>query len=122
MPSLEAITIHAEDPSALAPFWSAALGLAMDEESAEAIRRHHPLPAPSVRLGPLDGLHVWISPASDLPPAAGRIHLDIRRTHPDDEHRLVSLGATPIWEHPEGHWKVFTDPEDNPFCMVQGEA
>jgi hypothetical protein len=122
MPTLEAITIHAEDPSLLAPFWSTALRLDMDEASADAIRHQRPLPAPTVRLGRLDGLHVWISSANEVPPARGRIHLDVRQEHPGDEDRLVSLGATLVWRHPEGHWTVLADPEGNRFCLVPGAA
>ncbi|MFC7492891.1 MULTISPECIES: VOC family protein [unclassified Nocardioides] len=118
MPHLEAITIHARRPAELATFWSAALGLPVDPDDERAIAAGTLEPDESVLLGRRDALHVWISPADELAPVGGRLHLDIQLTAPEDAERLVALGARHRWDEPRGRWTVYEDPEGNVFCAV----
>lgn len=118
MPHLEAITIHARQPARLAEFWSAVLGLPIDPADVSAIADGTLAADESVLLGRRDGLHVWVSPADDLAPAGGRLHLDVRLDATLDADGLVRLGAVHEWDEPQGRWTVYTDPEGNRFCAV----
>jgi len=118
VPHLEAITIHARQPARLAEFWSAVLDLPIDPADVSAIAEGTLADDESVLLGRRDGLHVWISPADDLPPAGGRLHLDVRLDATFGADRLIELGAVHDRDDPQGRWTVFTDPEGNRFCAV----
>ena len=113
---MEAIVIHCRQPAALAKFYSAALGLPIDPQDVAAIAAGTLGEAESVLLGRRDSLHVWLSPVSDLEPAPGRIHVDVRLDAPGDLERLIALGATRQWDDPEGRWTVLADPEGNLLC------
>ncbi|MGN6243431.1 MAG: VOC family protein [Motilibacteraceae bacterium] len=121
MSHLEAITIHSRRPAVLAAFWSAVLALPVDPQDAQAIERGTLGECESVLLGRRDGPHVWISPAEQLSPPPGRVHLDIRLDDVADLDRLTSLGAVPQWQDPKGRWQVFADPEGNLFCALTTE-
>ena len=118
VPHLEAITIHARQPAQLANFWSAVLGLPIDPDDLLGIKEGTLGPNESILLGQRAGLHVWVSPALDLPDTGGRVHLDVRLDAEFGPEALLRLGATPIWEDPMGRWCVYTDPEGNRFCAV----
>ena len=118
MAHLEAITIHAHEPARLAEFWSVLLGLPIDPADAEAIVAGTLQPGVSVLLGDRAGLHVWVSPADELAPVGGRVHLDVRLDPGQDDDLLRRLGATHTWTDPQGRWTVWTDPEGNRFCAV----
>jgi hypothetical protein len=96
------------------------LGLPIDPADAEAIERDTLAESESVLLGRRDALHVWVSPAEELSPPGGRVHLDVRLDGPTDLDRLAALGAVPRWEDPQGRWRVYADPEGNLFCAVTG--
>jgi hypothetical protein len=119
VPYLEAITIHARRPAELAWFWSAALGLPIDPTDLAAIADGTLDDHESVRR---DGLHVWVSPAGELPALPGRVHLDVRLDDELGPQDLLDLGATRIWDDPHGRWSVYTDPEGNRFCAVPAAA
>ncbi|MGN6250279.1 MAG: VOC family protein [Marmoricola sp.] len=118
MSHLEAITIHAERPGELARFWSALLDLPIDPADAVALEEGTLGDSEAVLLGRRDGLHVWLSPAEELPLPGARVHLDIGLDGPGDLDRLADLGAVPRWDDPAGRWRVFADPEGNLFCAV----
>jgi hypothetical protein len=118
MPHLEAITIHARQPAELAQFWSAALGLPIDPADVAAIADGTLGDRESVLLGQRDGLHVWVSPADELPELGGRVHLDVSLDDDFGPQDLLDAGATLIWDEPQGRWSVYTDPEGNRFCAV----
>lgn len=118
MPNLEAITIHARRPAELAGFWSAALGLPIDPDDLTAIANGTLGEEESVLLGRRDDLHVWVSPAGELPEPVGRVHLDVRLDADLGPEGLLDLGATLIWTEPQNRWSVYTDPEGNRFCAV----
>ena len=118
MSRLEAITIHSRRPAALAAFWSAVLDLPIDPQDAAAIAGGTLSETEPVLLGRRDVQHVWISPAQQLPPPGGRIHLDVRLDCGDDLDRLTVLGALKQWQDPRRRWQVFADPEGNLFCAL----
>jgi len=99
-------------------FWSPVLGLPIDPGDVVAIANRTLAADESVLLGSRDGLHVWISPAEELAPTGGRVHLDVRLDPTWDAGRLVELGATHVWDDPHGRWTVYADPEGNRFCAV----
>jgi hypothetical protein len=118
VPHLEAITIHASRPAELAPFWSLALGLPIDPADVAAIADGTLGDHESVLLGQRDGLHIWVSPADELPQLGGRVHLDVRLDEDLGSQDLLDAGATLVWDEPQGRWSVYTDPEGNRFCAV----
>lgn len=115
---LEAITIQSRRPSALAPFWSAVLGLPIDPTDRAAIEDGTLGVSESVLLGRRDALHVWVSTVEHLAPPGGRVHLEVRVAGHDDLDRLTEIGATLRRVDPDGRWRVYADPEGNEFCAV----
>ena len=65
---------------------------------------------------------MWLTPAGDLPPVPGRVHLDVRLGPGEDRSQLTALGATWQWDDPRGRWSVFADPEGNLFCALPPAA
>jgi catechol-2,3-dioxygenase len=117
---LEAIVINCRDPAALAPFYSRLLGLRIDPGDEAAIAAGTLGESESVLLGARDALHVWLTPARDLAPAPGRIHLDVRLETAEEIDAIIAMGATRQWEGPGGRWTVLADPEGNLFCLIHG--
>jgi hypothetical protein len=118
VPHLDAITIHCQRPSELARFWSELLDLPIDPYDARAIEQGTLGETEAVLLGRRDALHVWVSPAEELAPSGGRVHLDVALDRPSDLDRLAELGAEPRWHDPRGRWRVYADPEGNLFCAI----
>ena len=122
MPHLEAITIHSRYPGQLAGFWAAVLDLPIDPADATAIEQGTLGATEAVLLGRRGDLHVWVSPADELAPVGGRVHLDVHLDGPADLDRLAELGAVHQWDDPRRRWRVFADPEGNLFCAVTAWA
>jgi hypothetical protein len=104
------------DPSALAPFWAAALGYVNVGEVDNYV-----LLLPDGRAGPKLILQRVPEPKS----AKNRMHFDL---HPPDIEaeaaRLEGLGARrlqaePLHEHGT-NWILMADPEGNEFCVCDG--
>ena len=118
---IQAVTIDAHDPRALAEFWAEALGWKIGEGVNE--------------------IEVWIERELGDPRNTGfpdilflknsteksgknRLHLDLR---PDDQAaevtRLEKLGAKKIdigqSAEPTCTWVVMADPEGNEFCVLR---
>lgn len=120
MSHLEAITIHSQRPGELARFWSDLLDLPIDPSDAAAIEQGTLGETEAVLLGRRDAVHVWVTPAEDLSPPGGRVHLDVAVDGPAALDRLAALGAVPQWDDPGGRWRVYSDPEGNLFCAITG--
>lgn len=118
MPHLDAITIHSRRPSELARFWSELLDLPIDPSDARAIDQGTLGETEAVLLGRRDSLHMWVSPAEELAPPGGRVHLDVVLDGPADLDQLAGLGAEPRWRDSGGRWRVYADPEGNLFCAI----
>lgn len=115
---LTAVVFGAEDPVALAAFWSRALGWEVSPASDDG-----------VALVPTDGTAVTVRfvPVAPAQTSRQRLHLDLTTSSPGDQQRsadeLVALGARheDIGQTPEeGHW-VLADPEKNLFCLIEPE-
>jgi hypothetical protein len=118
---IEACTIDAADPEALATFWCEALGWATRTDCEGDVWVEPPDvgaegPAPT----PLLFLAV---PEPKL--MKNRLHLDLR---PDDQaaevERLVSLGArrAEVGQTGAEDWVVLADPEGNEFCVLPSKG
>ena len=118
MPSaLLNVTFDCRDPAALADFWSAVTGYAV--EKVESPGNHHwVLSAADGRLPRL----VFVS-VPEPKVVKNRVHLDVLPpgSKQDAEvNRLLNLGATVVDDrrHKQpGGWVVLADPEGNEFCV-----
>ncbi|MEU3020883.1 MULTISPECIES: VOC family protein [unclassified Nocardiopsis] len=114
---LDSITLQADDPSALADFWSQALGV-----TAVSV-------APDGYLLPTPGLPLRVIPAptSAAPrpeTAITRLHLDLNggKDHRSWARTLCSLGARPRdVRQGDVPWEVLADIEGNLFCVMPGD-
>jgi len=118
VPHLDAVVIHCRKPAALAGFYAEILGLPVAPADAAAIEAGTLGEDESVLLGSRDALHVWLTPARELEPVPGRVHLDVRLDAASDLDRLIALGATRRWDDAKERWTVLADPEGNLFCAV----
>ncbi len=115
------ITFDCADPHALAQFWSAVTGFAVDEEGAPGDQE--------VGLTPPDGhpMLLFIRVPEDRR-TKNRLHLDVLpavgTTREDEVQRLRALGASVVDDRrrPDGRgWVVMADPEGNELCVERGE-
>ena len=106
-------TLDVRDVSAMAEFWSRALGYRAELRDDG-----------SAKLHPADGgLYVWLQPSGG--PKSGK-----NRSHPDlvaedaaaEVDRLLELGATrtDVGQHGDEGFTVLADPEGNEFCVLDG--
>jgi predicted enzyme related to lactoylglutathione lyase len=110
------LVLDCRDPSALATFWSEALGYA-ELGSVE----NYTLLAASDGAGP----QLLLQKVPEDKTSKNRMHLDIDAADIEAEaSRLEGLGATrlereAIREHGHG-WVLMADPEGNEFCVCDG--
>lgn len=111
-PRLE-IGLDCPDPSALAPFWLAALRYDVVEGDGE----------PYLNLLPADGIGpiVFLQRVPEDKVAKNRMHLDLYSDEPAElVDRLCGLGATRVGERvgaDDGWFQVLADPAGNEFCV-----
>jgi hypothetical protein len=137
------VVIDCADPSALAPFWAAALGYIVQPPpdgfaSWEAFLHESGVPetewnSASAVVDP-DGAgpRIFFQRVPEPKTVKNRVHVDVNaggpRDTPDEERRrrvartverLEILGATTFREFDERgeHWVVMQDPEGNEFCV-----
>ena len=117
---IQALTVDAHNPRALAEFWAEALGWSIGEDGDDIgwwIERE--LNDPN-KTGFPDILFLKVP---DSKVVKNRLHLDLR---PDDRAaeviRLESLGAKKVdigqSTDPDTTWVVMADPEGNEFCVL----
>jgi Glyoxalase-like domain len=109
------LTIDCADASALASFWSAALGRPV---SPGATTERAAIDAPDpAKTGPrLSFLQV-----PEGKTVKNRLHLDLGSPELEAEtERLLALGATRLWDVEKGdlRWTTFADPEGNEFDVA----
>lgn len=119
---IEAFTIDARDPKALATWWSEALGWVICFEGADEGEVNL-----CERIDP-DGTHPYpeLSFVRVDDPEAGqeRIHLDLNSFSATDQQatveRLVAIGAThaDVGQAADAPFVVLADPEGNHFCVL----
>ncbi len=119
---IASLVVDAENPSALAGFWT----LALDWTVRTSGWQRTPLGPSGVTIGPVgqDGLEIdfrWVPDPSST--QKNRLHLDLNpadRNQSDELSRLIALGARPV-EVGQGKvsWLVLEDPEGNVFCLCR---
>jgi hypothetical protein len=133
------VAIDCTDPHALVRFWAAVTGYEIEDHSAlvaEMIEAGYATRDDAVDV---EGRLQWATASACRDPEGkgprllfqqvpepktvkDRIHLDL---HFGPEHRdaaverVVSLGATKLWEGQQGpqSWVTLADPEGNEFCV-----
>ncbi len=135
------VTIDCSDPHALADWWAAALGWAVEPQDADLIRRmvaagHATEEETTTHRGAL----VWRAGAALNSPEPGRprvlfqldpapktgknrVHLDLRvgtEQREAEVARLTAMGARELWRASLGphEWATMADPEGNEFCVA----
>ena len=121
---LQAITVDAHDPRALAEFWAEVLGWKIGEGGNEIeVWIERELGDPKNTGFP----DILFLKNSDLKNVKNRLHLDLR---PDEQasevRRLEKLGAKRIEigqsADPDTSWVVMADPEGNEFCVLRARS
>lgn len=120
MPGIARLQLTAIDtphPRALAEFYSAVVGLPIDESATD----HDWM---ELDGGGAPTLAFQLAPARRAPawPQEGALHfhLDLEIDDLDTgEAAVLALGATKTDHQPGRTFRVFLDPDGNPFCLVQ---
>jgi predicted enzyme related to lactoylglutathione lyase len=112
--ALAHITFDAAHPQGLAGFWSAALGIPVDEGSSEWFA--------SIDDADPDRPSWFFVKIPEGKSTKNRVHVDLTADDRDAEvDRLIAAGATKLSQHDEwgASWTVMVDPENNEFCVGQ---
>ncbi len=107
------ITFDCHDPRRVAEFWSAALGLTIEDGASEFFVSLSSEPATSPRM--------FFIKVPEGRTVKNRVHLDLSANDRVAEiARLVGLGATKMTDYDEwGHsWTLLADVEGNEFCVA----
>ena len=121
---LQAITVDAHDPRALAEFWAEVLGWKIGEGVNEIeVWIERELGDPNNTGFP----DILFLKNSDVKSVKNRLHLDLRPDDQDAEvRRLEKLGAKRIEigqsADPDTSWVVMADPEGNEFCVLRARS
>ncbi|SDE34045.1 hypothetical protein SAMN05660485_00629 [Blastococcus fimeti] len=114
--SLVALTVAAQDPSALARFWAGLLGQPVADD-----------PRGGVALLPTDdtGFRIRFTPTAEPKTVPNQMHLDLTSSSPEEQRRTVAraleLGGRHIdvGQRPEEGHVVLADPEGDEFCVIE---
>jgi predicted enzyme related to lactoylglutathione lyase len=114
------ITFDCANPYELATFWSAVVGLPLDEDSKPGDEEAYLVP-PEGRPGLL------FIRVPEGKAAKNRVHLDLTQdsTRDAEVDRVLALGAVLVQDHrkPDGTgWAYLADPEGNEFCIELNPA
>jgi predicted enzyme related to lactoylglutathione lyase len=115
-PGLASIVLDANDPEAMARFWSAATGWAEGNRGEYGVSLHRPGDRPP---------DIDIIRVPDPKTVKNRVHLDVHPPPDGDQDaevaRLRALGATPadVGQGPDVTWVVLADPEGNELCVLR---
>jgi predicted enzyme related to lactoylglutathione lyase len=109
------LIVDADDPDALATFWTAVLDWPRLQQVGDAIE-----------IGAADGSipTLVFVPVDDAKVAKNRVHIDVNPTGADQDDelaRLIALGATrvDVGQGDDVSWVVLADPEGNEFCLLR---
>jgi len=115
---LENVVVDATDPQVLGRFWEAALGTETLTDEPAGYETRLAIPD-----GPV--LDLCFQRVPEPPTEPQRVHLDLRGAEEQQSvvARLLGLGAghADIGQG-EVPWVVLTDPEGNPFCVMEERA
>ncbi len=115
---IQAMSIDANDPSAIATFWEQALGWRRTYEEPDEVVLEPPAGSPEDGVAP-DLLFLKVPEGKQV---KNRLHLDLR---PQDQAaevaRLEGLGATrvSVGQGDDVTWVVMGDPDGNEFCVLR---
>jgi predicted enzyme related to lactoylglutathione lyase len=108
------VVLDCQDPIALAPFWTQALGYrtsTIEEPYLALMPTEHGMP------------ELLLQRVPEPKVGKNRMHLDLLVDRLEDERdRLLALGATRVSDEmsEDGfRWYVMADPEGNEFCVIQ---
>ncbi len=107
------ITFDCHDPLPVAEFWSAALGLTIEDGASDFFV--------SLSSGSAAAPGMFFIKVPEGKTVKNRVHLDLAANDRVAEiARLVGLGATKMADYDEwGHsWTLLTDVEGNEFCVA----
>lgn len=107
---IEHITFDCDDPRRLAQFWSRALGVDIETDSADFSR---------LEAGQ-GGIHFAFQRVPEGKSVKNRVHLDLNSADmAGTVEDLVAFGAAIVATHtsPNTTWTVMQDPEGNEFCV-----
>jgi hypothetical protein len=114
--AITAVNLEADDPQALAEFWSAATGGSAVSAGDQVY----------VRPAEPGGVGMFIQSLSGPRPTRNLTHIDLTvpwETRAPLVERILALGATHRWdvldEHPVVRWTTLADPEGNLFCVAE---
>jgi predicted enzyme related to lactoylglutathione lyase len=114
------ITFDCANPYELARFWSAVLGLPLDDDAKPGHNQVYLVP-PEGQPGYLF-IHV-----PEGKTAKNRMHVDLTHdtTRDAEVDRILALGGVIVQDHrrPDGTgWAYMADPEGNEFCVERNAA
>ena len=114
------ITFDCANPYELARFWSAVLGLPLDDDAKPGHNQVYLVP-PEGQPG-----YLFIN-VPEGKTAKNRMHLDLTHdtTRDAEVDRILALGGVIVQDHrlPDGTgWAYMADPEGNEFCVERNAA
>lgn len=113
------IAFDCEDAHAIASFWSAVLGLPVNEDGG---------PGDAVAVIRREGGNLYFERVPEHKTVKNRVHLCLQagETRDAECERMLALGATMVDDRRliegDGGWAVFADPEGNEFCVLGRSA
>ena len=125
MANLHAVTFDCRHAATVARFWAAALDgyevAPYDDEEVARLAAQGLTPEDDTSVlveGPAGAPRLWFTVVPEPRGARkNRVHLDVTTGDvPAELARLVSLGASVLAEHDDGH-VVLADPEGNELCL-----
>ncbi len=122
LPRLHLIALDCPDPYALAQFYSALTGIAVESwpgyapEDVPGIDLvHDELPALSFQR-----VEHYVAPAWPTGTVPQQLHLDFLVDDLDEgERHALAIGATKAEFQPGEYFRVFLDPVGHPFCLIR---
>jgi catechol 2,3-dioxygenase-like lactoylglutathione lyase family enzyme len=115
---LEKTVIDCPDPSALAAFYCAVLGMRVNEDLGDWVVIGT---EPGRRELAFQRVEVWNPPEYHNPDRPQQLHIDIRvRDVESAETAVIGLGASRLPGRRETGFRVYADPAGHPFCLVFG--
>lgn len=111
---LQALTVDALDPAALARFWCGLLGGDVRAEGDGFVLSPREYP----------GFEIFFTPTTEPKTVPNQMHPDLTSSSPGQQRetveRALALGAThlDVGQRPEEGHVVLADPEGNEFCVI----
>jgi hypothetical protein len=112
---IQALSIDAHDPGAIAAFWEAALGWRRTYEEDDEVVLEPP-------VGDQVGVDILFLKVPEGKAVKNRLHLDLRpKDQAAEVARLEALGArrVDVGQGTDKSWVVMADPDGNEFCVLR---